>query len=110
MKFVACIFLLFNDDGLLFEGEPKVGKEQNPPEWFIDLLLPKVTPLSKQFGQGHMVIYAAPLQEINERWLDIRSIFDIRFSDLYFCWASIILGSGLVTETLGEAFRSVVRF
>ena len=59
--------LLFDNEGLLFEGEPKKGETISPPEWFIDLLLPKVTPLTKRFGQGHMVIYAAPLQEIEER-------------------------------------------
>jgi len=66
--------LLFDTEGLLFEGEPKAGNNTSPPEWFIDLLLPKVTPLTKRFGQGHMVIYAAPLQEIEERWLDVRGI------------------------------------
>lgn len=66
--------LLFDSQGLLFEGEPKANEGVQAPEWFIKILFPKVKPLTKRFGNGHMVIYAAPLQEINERWLDIRSI------------------------------------
>lgn len=67
--------LLFDSQGLLFEGEPEKYVGAQPPEWFVDLLLPKVNPLSKQFGDGRMVIYAAPIHEIGERWVDIRSLF-----------------------------------
>ncbi len=67
--------LLFDSQGLLFEGEPAEYVDAQPPEWFVDLLLPKVNPLSKRFGDGRMVIYAAPIHEIGERWIDIRSIF-----------------------------------
>jgi len=67
--------LLFDSQGLLFEGEPEEYVDVQPPEWFVDLLLPKVNPLSKNFGSGRMVIYAAPIHEIGERWVDIRSIF-----------------------------------
>ena len=67
--------LLFDSQGLLFEGEPEKYVDTQPPEWFVDLLLPKVNPLSKRFGDGRMVIYAAPIHEIGERWIDIRSIF-----------------------------------
>jgi PAS domain S-box-containing protein len=67
--------LLFDSQGLLFEGEPEEYVDVKPPEWFIDLLLPDVNPLSKRFGDGRMVIYAAPIHEIGERWVDIRSIF-----------------------------------
>jgi hypothetical protein len=66
--------LMFDSQGLLFEGEPDENIAVEPPEWFVKVLFPKVTPLSKRFGSGHMVIYAAPLQEISERWLDIRGI------------------------------------
>jgi len=83
--------LLFNEDGLLFEGEPRAIDADMPPEWFIDILLPKVSPVTKRFGQGHMVIYAAPLQEISERWLDIRGILALGagifiFVGLYLYW------------------------
>ncbi|PHS23319.1 MAG: methanol utilization protein MoxY [Methylophaga sp.] len=71
--------LLFDSQGLLFEGAPKKYKGVEPPEWFIELLLPKVRPLTKRFGEGHMVIYAAPINEIGERWLDIRSILALGF-------------------------------
>jgi hypothetical protein len=69
--------LVFDTQGLLFEGEPKNDIETQPPGWFINVLFPRVKPLTKRFGNGHMVIYAAPLQEIAERWLDIRSILTL---------------------------------
>lgn len=71
--------LLFDTQGLLFEGEPEDYKGAQPPDWFVHLLLPEVQPLSKQFGDGRMVIYAAPIHEIGERWVDIRSIFALGF-------------------------------
>jgi two-component system, NarL family, sensor histidine kinase UhpB len=71
--------LLFDSQGLLFEGEPEDYKGAQPPDWFVDLLLPEVQPLSKSFGEGRMVIYAAPMHEIGERWVDIRSIFVLGF-------------------------------
>jgi two-component system sensor histidine kinase UhpB len=71
--------LLFDTQGLLFEGEPEDYKGIQPPDWFVDLLLPEVQPLSKSFGDGRMVIYAAPIHEIGERWVDIRSIFALGF-------------------------------
>jgi len=102
--------LLFNDEGLLFEGEPKVGKQVAPPEWFIDLLLPKVTPLSKQFGQGHLVIYAAPLQEINERWLDIRSILALGFAIFVFVGLSLYWGVGWLLKPLDRLLEALSGF
>jgi PAS domain S-box-containing protein len=66
--------LMFDSQGLLYEGEPETQLKNMPPEWFAKVLFPRVEPLSKRFGNGHMVIYAAPLQEISERWVDIRSI------------------------------------
>jgi two-component system, NarL family, sensor histidine kinase UhpB len=71
--------LLFDAQGLLFEGEPEEYQGVQPPDWFVELLLPEVQPLSKGFGEGHMVIYAAPIHEIGERWIDIRSIFALGF-------------------------------
>lgn len=71
--------LLFDSQGLLFQGEPEEYKGAQPPDWFVDLLLPEVQPLSKSFGDGRMVIYAAPIHEIGERWVDIRSIFALAF-------------------------------
>jgi PAS domain S-box-containing protein len=66
--------LLFDSKGLLFEGEPETYSGVEPPTWFVNLLLPKVKPLTKRFGNGHMVIYAAPIHEIGERWQDIRDV------------------------------------
>jgi len=67
--------LVFDSQGLMFEGEPKTDIDIQPPDWFINVIFPRVKPLTKRFGNGHMVIYASPLQEIAERWIDIRSIF-----------------------------------
>jgi hypothetical protein len=66
--------LMFDRQGLLFEGEPELNIKQKPPEWFVKVLFPKIQPLTKRFGNGHLVIYAAPIQEISERWLDIRDL------------------------------------
>jgi len=76
--------LMFDTQGLLFEGEPETDLKIRPPDWFIKLLFPKIKPLTKRFGNGHMVIYAAPLQEISERWLDIRGILALGLSIFIF--------------------------
>ncbi|WP_036312309.1 ATP-binding protein [Methylophaga thiooxydans] len=85
--------LMFDSQGLLFEGQPDENIESEPPKWFVDVLFPKVTPLSKRFGNGHMVIYAAPMQEISERWLDIRSILALGL--VIFVFVSIFLYWGV---------------
>jgi len=102
--------LLFDDDGLLFEGEPKVAMDASPPEWFIDLLLPKVNPLTKRFGQGHMVIYAAPLQEINERWLDIRSILALGLAIFIFVGLTLYWVMGLILKPLERLLAALSDF
>ncbi|OUR64800.1 methanol utilization protein MoxY [Methylophaga sp. 42_25_T18] len=76
--------LMFDSQGLLFEGEPETNLSVRPPDWFIKVLFPKIQPLTKRFGGGHMVIYAAPLQEISERWLDIRGILALGLSIFIF--------------------------
>lgn len=85
--------LMFDSQGLLFEGEPDENIDNEPPEWFVDVLFPKVMPLSKRFGSGHMVIYAAPMQEISERWLDIRSILALGL--VIFVFVSVFLYWGV---------------
>ncbi|MDC9725457.1 MAG: PAS domain-containing protein [Gammaproteobacteria bacterium] len=102
--------LLFDDEGLLFEGEPRIGKEASPPEWFIDILLPKVSPLTKRFGQGHMVIYAAPLQEINERWLDIRSILALGLGIFIFVGLTLYWGVGRLLKPLERLLEALSGF
>ena len=85
--------LLFDPQGLLFEGEPDETLEIVPPDWFVDVLFPEITPLSKRFGNGHMVIYAAPMQEIGDRWLDIRSIIGLGM--VIFVFVSVFLYWGV---------------
>jgi hypothetical protein len=69
--------LVFDSQGLLFEGQPDEHLDLVPPDWFVKLLFPQVTPLTKRFGSGHMVIYAAPMQEITHRWQDIRGLIGL---------------------------------
>jgi hypothetical protein len=85
--------LMFDAQGLLFEGEPDESLEVEPPDWFVEVLFPEITPLSKRFGGGHMVIYAAPMQEISERWQDIRSIIGLGM--VVFVFVSIFLYWGV---------------
>jgi hypothetical protein len=85
--------LLFDTQGLLFEGEPDETLEIEPPDWFVKILFPEITPLSKRFGNGHMVIYAAPMQEISDRWHDIRSIIGLGM--VVFVFVSIFLYWGV---------------
>lgn len=102
--------LLFNEDGLLFEGEPRAVEDTTPPKWFIDILLPKVTPLTKRFGQGHMVIYAAPLQEINERWLDIRGILALGAAIFIFVGLYLYWGVGWILKPLERLLDALSGF
>lgn len=85
--------LMFDSQGLLFEGEPEESLEDEPPEWFVDVLFPEITPLAKRFGSGHMVIYAAPMQEISDRWQDIRSIIGLAL--VIFVFVSVFLYWGV---------------
>jgi hypothetical protein len=102
--------LLFNEEGLLFEGEPKALEAVMPPEWFTELLLPKVKPLTKRFGQGHMVIYAAPLQEISERWLDIRGILALGFAIFVFVGLYLYWGVGWILKPLERLLDALSGF
>jgi len=102
--------LLFDDEGLLFEGEPKVVKETSPPDWFVELLLPNITPLTRYFGRGHMVIYAAPLQEINERWLDIRSLLILSVIIFILVGIMIYWGVGWVLKPLERLLTALSGF
>jgi hypothetical protein len=85
--------LMFDSQGLLFEGEPDQSLEAEPPKWFVNVLFPEITPLAKRFGSGHMVIYAAPMQEISDRWQDIRSIIGLGL--VIFVFVSVFLYWGV---------------
>ncbi len=102
--------LLFDAQGLLFEGEPEAYTGLEPPAWFIDLLLPNVKPLSKQFGEGRMVIYAAPLHEIGERWLDIRSIFILALGIFVFVSIFLYWGVGWLLNPLERLLNALSGF
>jgi len=101
--------LLFDDQGLLFEGEPKFNSVESP-KWFVNLLLPRVRPLAKRFGRGHMVIYAAPLQEINARWLDIRGIFTLGFAIFIFVGLCLYWGIGYLLKPLERLLDALSGF
>lgn len=92
--------LLFDTKGLLFEGEPQAKSGVEPPDWFVNILFPKVKPLTKRFGNGHMVIYAAPLQEIGDRWQDLRSLLGLGFGIFIFVGLFLYWGVGWLLKPL----------
>ncbi|MDF1588532.1 MAG: histidine kinase [Gammaproteobacteria bacterium] len=102
--------LVFDGDGLLFEGEPKADVEIQPPDWFINVIFPRVKPLTKRFGNGHMVIYAAPLQEIAERWLDVRSISQLGLGVLVFVGLFLYWGVDLLMRPLQGLLTALAGF
>lgn len=102
--------LLFDSEGLLFEGEPETYAGVEPPSWFIELLLPKVTPLTKRFGNGHMVIYAAPIHEVGERWLDIRSILALGLGIFIFAGIFVYWGTDRLMRPLQRLLTALAGF
>ncbi|MBE0439576.1 MAG: PAS domain-containing protein [Gammaproteobacteria bacterium] len=102
--------LVFDSNGLLFEGEPKADVAIQPPDWFINVIFPRVKPLTKRFGNGHMVIYAAPLQEIAERWLDIRSIAQLGLGILVFVGLFLYWGVDLLMRPLQGLLTALAGF
>lgn len=73
--------MVYRSGQILYAGGPSPDKSIAPPALFIKALKPKIKPLIKRVSGGTIVIYAAPLQEISERWIDIRAL--------------LILGTGL---------------
>jgi len=102
--------LLFDTQGLLFEGEPEQYVGAQPPEWFVDLLLPNVKPLSKRFGDGRMVIYAAPIHEIGERWIDIRGILVLALGIFVFVGLFLYWGVGWLLRPLQSLLNALAGF
>lgn len=102
--------LLFDRQGLLFEGTPEKALEVQPPAWFVKLLFPDVSPLSKRFGTGHMVIYPAPMQEISERWQDIRAIMALGMIIFVVVAFLIYWGVGWVIRPLQRLLDALAGF
>ena len=102
--------LLFDRQGLLFEGTPEKELSVQPPAWFVKLLFPDVSPLSKRFGTGHMVIYPAPMQEISERWQDIRAIMALGMIIFVVVAFLIYWGVGWVIRPLQRLLDALAGF
>ena len=102
--------LLFDRQGLLFEGTPEKELSVQPPAWFVKLLFPDLTPLSKRFGTGHMVIYPAPMQEISERWQDIRAIMALGMIIFVVVAFFIYWGVGWVIRPLQRLLDALAGF
>jgi len=102
--------LLFDRQGLLFEGTPEKELSVQPPAWFVKLLFPDVSPLSKRFGTGHMVIYPAPMQEISERWQDIRAIMALGMIIFIIVAFMIYWGVGWVIRPLHRLLDALAGF
>ncbi|AFJ02560.1 methanol utilization control sensor protein moxY, putative [Methylophaga frappieri] len=92
--------LMFDEQGLMFEGQPENRIKEQPPGWFVRILFPEISPLSRRFGDGHMVIYAAPIQEIAERWRDIRDIMALGLVIFVFVVVLIYWGVGWLMRPL----------
>ncbi len=75
--------MVYRSGQLLYAGGGEASPEnaQLIPKLFVKLLTPTIKPLIKKSAGGAIVIYAAPEQEISERWADIRVL--------------LMLGSGL---------------
>ncbi|HAO25885.1 MULTISPECIES: histidine kinase [unclassified Methylophaga] len=102
--------LLFDRQGLMFEGTPEKELTVQPPAWFVKLLFPDVSPLSKRFGTGHMVIYPAPMQEISERWQDIRAIMALGMIIFVVVAFMIYWGVGWVIRPLQRLLDALAGF
>ncbi|WP_292757117.1 MULTISPECIES: histidine kinase [unclassified Methylophaga] len=102
--------LLFDRQGLLFEGTPEKELSVQPPAWFVKLLFPDLSPLSKRFGTGHMVIYPAPMQEISERWQDIRAIMALGMIIFVVVAFFIYWGVGWVIRPLQRLLDALAGF
>ena len=102
--------LLFDQHGLLFEGEPETDLEAAVPEWFVKVLFPKIQPLTKRFGNGHMVIYAAPMQEITERWLDIRGLILLGFASFLVAMVFLYWAVGRLMRPLERLMDALAGF
>ena len=98
--------LVFGREGLLFEGEPDIFEPSAPP-WFTKLLMPKIKPLTRRFGSGHMVIYASPLQEIDERWRDVRGLLALGLLMLLAAGVLLYRGLGRITKPLDRISKGL---
>lgn len=68
--------MVYRNGQLLYAGGPNPPAE-NPPELFVKFLTPTIKPSVTRSAGGAIVIYAAPLQEISERWVDIRALLTL---------------------------------
>lgn len=102
--------LMFDRQGLMFEGKPDDSPIDTPPDWFVKMIFPQVTPLSRRFGEGHMVIYAAPIQEISDRWRDISAI--MKLGVLIFIFVALFLywGVGRIVRPLQTVLNGLSSF
>lgn len=66
--------MVYRNGQLLYAGGPNSKSAADPPEIFVKLLSPTIKPLITRSAGGMIVIHAAPIQEISERWLDIRAL------------------------------------
>jgi len=91
---------LYNMQGvLLYQSPPsKYRANQNPPQWFIDLLDPHEKPVARLVRFGRLEITPQPLGAIREAWG--------KFSYLFWLgMAFFILLNGVVYWTLGKSLK-----
>lgn len=102
--------LMFDQQGLMFEGQPDKNLQDTPPDWFVSYLFPEIKPLSRRFGDGHMVIYAAPMLEIAERWRDIRDIMALGIVIFILLAAFLYWGVGWLMRPLQRLLDALSGF
>lgn len=67
----------------------------DPPQWFINILDPKETSVTRAFRSGRLVVDAAPIGTIREAWINMLDLFWVAI-------AFFILLNGMVYWMLGR--------
>ena len=91
---------LYNMQGvLLYQSPPsKYRANQNPPQWFINLLDPHEKPVARLVRFGRLEITPQPLGAIREAWGKVSYLF-------WLGMAFFILLNGVVYWTLGQSLK-----
>ena len=85
--------------GLLYQSPPsKYRANQNPPQWFVDLLDPHEKPVARLVRFGRLEIIPQPLGAIREAWGKVSYLF-------WLGMAFFILLNGVVYWALGRSLK-----
>ncbi len=74
------IYLYNLNGGMMYESPPsKYRSNENPPQWFYNLLDPHEKSVTRNINFGKLVIEPNPAGGIREAWSKMRSLFWIGF-------------------------------